>query len=42
MTDNVVTSLINGSPVANAGGHLMPVINPATEELVCHLREADA
>ncbi|SEJ96683.1 5-carboxymethyl-2-hydroxymuconic-semialdehyde dehydrogenase [Sphingobium sp. AP50] len=41
MTDIVVTSLINGSPVANAGGHLMPVINPATEELVCQLREAD-
>jgi len=42
MADNVVTSLIDGSPVANDGGHLIPVINPATEELVCHLREADA
>ncbi|KQN00665.1 aldehyde dehydrogenase [Sphingobium sp. Leaf26] len=42
MVDNIVTSLIDGSPVANDGGHLIPVINPATEELVCHLREADA
>lgn len=42
MADNIVTSLIDGSPVANDGGHLIPVINPATEELICHLREADA
>lgn len=40
MADNVVTSLIDGSPTANDGGHLMPVINPATEEIVCHLHEA--
>lgn len=41
MVENIVTSLIDGRPVAPDDGYLMPVINPATEEVVCHLREAD-
>lgn len=40
MPEKIVTSLINGSPVSNNGGHILQVINPATEEVVCHLQEA--
>lgn len=37
------TSLIDGQPVAaRAGGHDLPVINPASEQRVSWLREADA
>lgn len=39
----LVTSLIDGTTVVpQRGGHHLPVINPATEEQVSALREADA
>ncbi len=38
----VATSFINGASVGAAGGHRIPVISPATEELISELREADA
>lgn len=42
MTAPVVTSLINGHAEDERGGHLIDVINPADETLLCRLREADA
>lgn len=39
---SVVTSLIGGEKVAPSGGYRIPVVYPATEEVVSELREADA
>jgi len=36
-----VTSLIDGEPVAARGGFDLPIVNPANEETVSRLREAD-
>jgi acyl-CoA reductase-like NAD-dependent aldehyde dehydrogenase len=38
----IVTSLIDAEPLREGGGHLLPAYDPATEEPLCALREADA
>jgi len=38
----IVTSLIDGEGTNSTGGTLLPALNPATEETLCALREADA
>src|SRR5690242_10926969 len=38
----VSTSFINGAGVGASGGHRIPVVCPATEEVISELREADA
>ena len=37
-----VTSFIDGVFVAPSGGHVLPVVNPATETVISDLHEADA
>lgn len=42
-TSRLVTSLIDGDPVTSNGDTFhLPIVNPATEQIIGHLREADA
>jgi acyl-CoA reductase-like NAD-dependent aldehyde dehydrogenase len=40
--DDIITSLVDGQPLSATDGFLIPALNPATEEQLCVLREADA
>ena len=42
MSDTIITSLIDGEPVSRSDGFRIPALDPATEDTLCLLREADA